>query len=246
VAGQGGGSVPAVANLDADVPATALAVYAHPDDPEVSVGGTLAAWAERGTTVHVCICAAGDKGAVEPLADPAELVARRRGEVAAAGELLGVAEHHWMDYPDGEIEDDLELRSRLVHLIRHVRPDVVVGADPTAVYFGQHYVNHRDHRSVGWATIDAVSPAAGNPNYFPDAGPPHQVSRLYLSGTLEPDVWIDTTRTIDRKAQAVACHASQVGKPGEWLRRVVRERAEQAGRQAGVRFAESFRRLSLD
>jgi LmbE family N-acetylglucosaminyl deacetylase len=235
-----------VATLDADVPATALAVYAHPDDPEVSVGGTLAAWADRGTVIHVCICAEGDKGAAEVVVDAAGLVAQRRAEVAAAGAVLGVAEHHWLGYPDGEIEDDLALRERLVGLIRQVRPDVVVGADPTAVFFGQHYVNHRDHRSLGWATIDAVAPAAASPNYFPEAGPAHQVSRLYLSGTLEPDVWVDTTQTIDRKAQAVACHASQVGEPGEWLRRVVRERAEQAGRQAGVRFAEAFRRLSLD
>jgi LmbE family N-acetylglucosaminyl deacetylase len=99
---------------------------------------------------------------------------------------------------------------------------------------------------VGWATIDAVSPAAANPHYFPDAGPAHRVSRLYLSGTLEPDVWVDTTDSIDIKAQAVACHASQVGEPGEWLRAVVRERAEEAGRQAGVRYAEAFRCLILD
>lgn len=235
-----------MATLDTDVPVTALAIYAHPDDPEVSVGGTLAAWAERGTTIHVCICAEGDKGASVVADDPADLVARRRDEVAAAGAVLGVAVHHWLSYPDGEIEDDAALRERLVEVIRRVRPDVVVGPDPTAVFFGQHYVNHRDHRNLGWATIDAVSPAAANPNYFPGAGAAHQVSRLYLSGTLEPDVWIDTSQTIDRKARAVACHASQVGEPGEWLRLVVRERAEQAGRQAGVRFAEGFRRLTLD
>jgi LmbE family N-acetylglucosaminyl deacetylase len=235
-----------VAQLDADVPVAVLAIYAHPDDPEVSVGGTLAAWADRGAAIHVCICAEGDKGSSVPVVDAGDLVALRRAEVAAAGAVLGVSAHHWLGYADGQIDDDLELRGRLVELIRRIRPDVVVGADPTAVFFGQHYVNHRDHRSLGWATIDAVSPAAANPNYFPDAGAPHRVSRLYLSGTLEPDVWVDTTRTIDRKAQAVACHASQVGEAGEWLRLVVRERAEEAGRQAGVRFAEAFRRLNLD
>lgn len=234
-----------MATLDDDVPATALAIYAHPDDPEVSVGGTLAAWADGGASIHVCICAEGDKGSSARV-DPDELSVRRRAEVAAAGAVLGITAHHWLGYGDGEIDDDHRLRERLVALIREVRPDVVVGADPTAVFFGQHYVNHADHRSLGWATIDAVSPAAANPNYFPGAGPAHQVSRLYLSGTLEPDVWVDTSTTIDRKAQAVACHASQVGEPGEWLRLVVRERAEQAGREAGVRFAEAFRRLSLD
>jgi LmbE family N-acetylglucosaminyl deacetylase len=66
-----------------------------------------------------------------------------------------------------------------------------------------------------------------------------------LSGTLEPDVWVDISDTIDVKAEALACHASQVGPPGEWLRSVVRQRAEAGGRQAGVRYAEGFRRLLI-
>jgi LmbE family N-acetylglucosaminyl deacetylase len=90
-----------------------------------------------------------------------------------------------------------------------------------------------------------VTPAAGNPHYFPDAGPAHEPAVLYLSGTLEPDVWIDITDTIDTKAAALACHATQVEQPGEWLRSVVRQRAEAGGRQAGVRYAEGFRRLVL-
>jgi LmbE family N-acetylglucosaminyl deacetylase len=235
-----------VVTVDTAVPSVVLAIYAHPDDPEVSVGGTLARWSAAGAAVHVCICTDGDKGSSDPAAEPADLVARRRLEVAAAGDVLGVVDHHWLGYPDGGIEDDAQLGERLVRLIRSLRPDVVVGADPTAVFFGRHYVNHRDHRRVGWATVDAVSPAAANPHYHPAAGPPHQVSRLYLSGTLEPDVWVDTTASIDIKARAVACHASQVAEPGEWLRAVVRERAEEAGRQAGVRYAEAFRCLILD
>jgi LmbE family N-acetylglucosaminyl deacetylase len=235
-----------VAELVTAAPASALAIYAHPDDPEVSCGGTLARWAAAGTTVEVCVSAAGDKGSLDPDTDPAELTERRHAEVTAAGAVLGVARHHRLGYRDGELENDRDLRGRLVALIRSVRAEVVVCPDPTAVFFGQHYANHRDHRVLGWAVLDAVSPAAGNPHYFPGAGPAFQPSVLYLSGTLEPDVWIDITDTIDIKAEALGCHASQLGAPGEWLRSVVRQRAEEGGRQAGVRYAEGFRRLVLD
>jgi LmbE family N-acetylglucosaminyl deacetylase len=234
-----------VAVLVTESPATVLAVYAHPDDPDVSAGGTLARWAAGGTAVHVCICADGDKGSSDPATDPAELVARRRLEVAASGQILGVKAHHWLGFGDGELDDDRELRARLVALVREVRPDAVVAPDPTAIYFGQHYLNHRDHRVVGWAALDAVSPAAANPHYFPDLGPAHAVRVVYLSGALQPDVWVDISATIDIKAAAIACHASQVGESDEWLRGAVRQRAEEAGREASVGFAEAYRRLFL-
>lgn len=234
-----------MAELMDDVPRSALAVYAHPDDPDVSCGGTLARWAEAGTTVEVCICADGDKGSLDPSADTSALTALRRREVEEAGKVLGVAVHHFLGYRDGEVEDNAELRGRLVALIRDVKPDVVVCPDPTAVFFGRQYANHRDHRMVGWATLDAVTPAVANPHYFPGAGAAHQPRVLYLSGTLEPDVWVDITDVVERKAQAVACHASQVGEPGEWLRTVVRQRAEAGGRRAGVRYAEGYRELQL-
>ncbi|HET9076344.1 MAG TPA: PIG-L deacetylase family protein [Acidimicrobiales bacterium] len=234
-----------MAELVADVPAVALAVYAHPDDPDVAAGGTLARWARAGCRVEVCICADGDKGSLDPAVHPADLVARRRQETEEAGRLLGVNRHHWLGYPDGELDDNAALRGRLVELIRSVRPTAVVAPDPTAVFFGSTYVNHRDHRTVGWAAIDAVAPAAANPHYFPDRGPAHRVDTLYLSGTLEPDVWVDVSATIDTKAAAIACHASQLGDAGEWLRGAVRRRAEEAGREASVPLAEGFRRITL-
>lgn len=234
-----------MAELLAAVPASALAIYAHPDDPDVSCGATLAKWAAAGCEVHVCICADGDKGSMDPGDSPTELVRRRRDEVGAAGAVLGVARHHWLGFADGDLDDERALRQRLVGLIRAVRPATVVCADPTAVYFGAHYVNHRDHRTTGWATLDAVAPAAANPHYFPDEGAPHRVGMLLLSGTLAPDCWVDVGDTVDAKAAAVACHHSQVGVGEEWLRTVVLQRAEEAGREAGVSYAEAYRRLEL-
>ena len=228
-----------------DAPERALAVYAHPDDPDVSCGGTMARWAAAGTELTVVVCTQGDKGSLDPEVDPAELVPRRVDEVTAAAAALGLAGHHFLGYPDGEIENSLEVRSRLVGLVRGFRPEAVLCPDPTAVLFGSSYVNHRDHRMVGWSTLDAVAPAAANPHYFPGQGPAHQVESVYLSGTLEPDAWVDITAWIEAKSEAIRRHRSQLGDNGEWLDQVVRRRAEEQGEVVGVAYAESFRTLRL-
>ena len=146
---------------------------------------------------------------------------------------------------DGELENDLGLRAELVGVIRDLRPEVLVCPDPLAVFFGEHYYNHRDHRVVGFAALDAAAPAAASPLYFPGAGGAFAVEVAYLSGSLEPTIYVDVTSTIERKAEAVLCHRTQLGETGEHFRDVVRERAEEAGSTAGVRFAEGFRRIHL-
>ncbi len=234
-----------MAELVEEAPPSALAVYAHPDDPEVSCGGTLARWAAAGSDVHVVVCTVGDKGSSDSDVVPAELARRRAGEMAAAAASLGLRSHLVLGYPDGEIDNTAELRAELVGVVRRIRPHVVVCPDPTAVLFGSRYFNHRDHRVVGWATLDAVSPAAASPHYFPERGPAHQVATVYLSGTLEPDVWVDVSPSIDAKAEALLCHESQLAETAEWLRQVVRRRAEEGGLVAGVDYAEGFRLLRL-
>src|SRR5258708_14386386 len=200
-----------MAELVETTPASALAVYAHPDDPEVSCGGTLARWAKEGAEVHPVICCLGEKGSSDPASDPVALASRRAAEGTAATGVLGLGGHRSLGYPDGELDDTLALRGQLVALIRELKPQVVVCPDPTAAFFGRSYVNHRDHRVVGWATLDAVAPAAWSPLYFPSEGAPHRVATVYLSGTLEADSWVDGTDTIDLKAEARLCHHSQLG-----------------------------------
>lgn len=240
-------TVPAV--IVAEIPRRVLAVYAHPDDPEISAGGTLARWADAGAEVHLCITTLGDKGSSDPDADPAVVARIRTEETAAAAEVLGLASTECLGHHDGDLPDDRELRGELVRRVRALRPDVVLCPDPTAVFFGDRYFNHRDHRVTGWATLDAVAPAAANPHYFPehlaDGLAVHQVQTVYLSGTLEPDCWVDVTGTQERKIEALFCHTSQLVETGEWFRQFLRERAEAEGRRVGVRYAESFRRLVL-
>jgi len=221
-----------------------LAVYAHPDDPEVSCGGTLASWAKAGAEVHVVIGAKGEKGSSDPDVDLEALAAQRADEVAAAAAALGLAGVHLLGHPDGELDAAPDLRAEIVGLIRELRPSTVVCPDPTAVLFGDGYVSHVDHRTIGWATLDAVAPAAGSPHYFPDRGAAHQVATLLLTGTLEPDVWVDIEGVLDEKIAALFSHASQLADDaGEWLGEFIRQRAADEGRRAGVAYAEVFRRI---
>jgi LmbE family N-acetylglucosaminyl deacetylase len=219
---------------DARVPRTVLAVYAHPDDPEVACGGSLAQWVDRGAEAHVVIVNRGDKGSSSADADPDELATERAAEVAAASGVLGLASFNLLGRPDGESENDPELRAVLVEVVRRLRPDTVVCPDPTALFFG-----------AGSAVLDAVAPAAASPLYFPDSGPAHQVEQVYLSGTLQPDTAVDIGAVLDRKTAALACHRSQLGEGQEWVRELVAQRAADAGRGQGLRYAEVFRVLRL-
>ncbi|MEX0664580.1 MAG: PIG-L deacetylase family protein [Acidimicrobiia bacterium] len=235
--------------LIADPPGRALAVYAHPDDPEISAGGTLARWADAGAEVWVLITTRGEKGTIDPDADLDALARVRVEETAAASAKLGFAGHLHLDYGDGEIADNRDLVGSIVRCVREVRPEIVVCPDPTAVFFGDGYFNHRDHRVTGWATLDAVAPAAGNPHYFPEHRAEglevHHVGAVYLTGTLEPNCWVDITDTLERKIDALFCHASQLTETGEWFREFLRNSAEEAGLAAGVAYAEGFRRIRL-
>lgn len=222
-----------------------MAIYAHPDDADVAAGGLLAQWATDGCAVHLVVVCDGAKGSHSINPDSGVLRETRREELQLAADLLGASSLTSLDLPDGGITNDEELRASLVELIRRHRPEVVVGPDPTATFFGGVYVNHRDHRETGWALLDAVAPAAAMPLYFPTRGEPHQVGRLLLSGTHEPDVVADVSRSIDLKVKAVLAHTSQLAGDADAIRDVVYSRAEQAGRPVGAAFGEAFRSVEL-
>ena len=115
--------------------------------------------------------------------------------------------------------------------------------------FGDGYFNHHDHRVTGWATLDSVASAAANPHYFPEhlteGLAVHQARAVYLTGTLEPNTWIDIGDTLERKIDALFCHSSQLTDAGEWFRQFLRERAEEASDTSGARYTEAFRRLTF-
>ena len=223
-----------------------LGVFAHPDDPEFSLGGSAARWADEGAHITYCIVTNGAAGSNNPDQDLAELVRIREAEQRAAAAVLGVKEVLFLGYPDGTLQPTLELRRELTRIIRQLKPDRVVCGDPTAVFYGDGYINHPDHRAAAEAAVYAVFPSAVTRPIFPEllaeGYEPHQVKELYISGTSQPNTYIDISSTLERKIEALRCHKSQLDPgDGEWIRNW----AAETGKAGGVAYAEAFRVMKL-
>ena len=227
----------------------ALAVFAHPDDAEIAAGGSLAKWAAAGREVHLLVLTNGDRGSQDRALDRRELARVRAAETVEGARVLGLAGATVLDVHDGELENTAEIRAEVVRAIRRVRPSTVVSCDPTAWFFENRYYNHSDHCTAGVITLDAVFPGAGNPHYFSahlDEGlDPHDVGRVWLAWTLEPNHHEDVTGHLESKVSALAQHASQLSEGIAFFQDELVKEAEEAGRTIGARHAESFRVLDL-
>lgn len=133
---------------------TILSVWAHPDDEAYCCGALMAEAVAAGQRV-VCVTATrGELGSTDPDRWPPgqELADVRTKELAAALAVLGVAEHSWLDYPDGQCADldPAEPIARLGKLIEQVQPDTVLTFGPDGGTF------HPDHMAVSqWVTAAA-------------------------------------------------------------------------------------------
>lgn len=232
----------------APVPERVLAVMAHPDDPEFSSAGTIALWTRAGAAVAYVILTDGSKGSSDRTMTAERLTALREAEQRAAATSLGVAQVTFLGYPDGALVPDIDLRHTLARQIRRHRPDLVLTHDPSAYYFDR-YINHPDHRAAGQATLEAVFPTARDwlnaPHLLADEGlEPHAVREVWLTGTREPDTWIDIAPTFDLKLAALRQHASQIREPHA-LESRLRERAASLAEGHGMTLAEAFKRIVL-
>jgi LmbE family N-acetylglucosaminyl deacetylase len=142
----------------ADPLGTILSVWAHPDDETYLCGGLMARAVRNGSRV-VCVTATrGELGSPDeerwpsgkPLADV------RTKELEAALGVLGVTEHHWLDYPDGgcAAADQDEATGRVAELMAEVRPDTVLTFGPDGM------TGHDDHISVSRWTASAFGRVA--------------------------------------------------------------------------------------
>lgn len=241
---------------------TLLAIFAHPDDEAFGTGGTLARYAAEGASIVLVCATRGEAGEIadESQATPETLGDVRENELRCAAGALGISEVIFLDYcdsgMDGTPENDApqafvnapadEVISRLVGIIRRVRPDVVITFEPNGGY------GHPDHIAAHRHTVAAFH-AAADPARYPEQGDAWQASNLFYtaiprsfflemrdqleamgedtsdfarweeSGAGWPDeqinVTLDVTQKIEAKWTALNCHRTQFG-PDNLFRRL--------------------------
>lgn len=191
--------------VDIEMPESALAIGAHPDDIEFGCGATLAKWAAGGCKIYHFVCTDGSKGTWDPLQDRDLLVAQRRAEQLEASRILGgEGRVEFGGWVDGELQSTLEQRSVVAKHIRTVKPQVVLGHDPW-----KRYRLHPDHRNAGFLVTDGIV-AARDPLFFPEHGlPPHRPDKLLLWEADVPDHLELVAQYEDIKLQALLAHRSQ-------------------------------------
>jgi LmbE family N-acetylglucosaminyl deacetylase len=136
---------------------TILGVWAHPDDETYLSAGLMAKAVRNGQRV-VCVTATrGEEGSQDHIRwPPAEIGMVREKELDEALAIIGVQEHHWLDYHDGACDqvDPEEAVAKVVAIMEEVQPDTVLTFDPKG------HTLHPDHMAVHRWTTRAFARAA--------------------------------------------------------------------------------------
>jgi LmbE family N-acetylglucosaminyl deacetylase len=236
---------------DSEQQRVALVFMAHPDDAEFGCAGTVAAWVREGWEVSYVICTDASGGGPDDATDVgpearARITATRKAEQRAAGDVLGLRDVVFLDYPDGRIQPTLELRRDIVRLVRGYRPQRVILPSPERIWTPAYPIGrfHPDHLAVGEATLAALYPAAQNPWDFPELLAegllPHKVREFYITAAPVLNHAVDISATIELKIDALRAHVSQLGADISELAERVRNWTAEAGKAHGFAHAEVF------
>ncbi len=190
-----------------DAPLDILVVAPHPDDAELSVGGTILVSRAQGLRVGVVELTNGEP---TPHGSP-EIRAR---ETAAATQILGLNWRHNLNLPNRRLEESLDARRELAGVFRVTRPRIIL-----APYWEDA---HPDHISASrlcdaarfWAKLSRTD-MPGEPYHPPTI---FYYWSIHLRIHPAPAMVVDISDVIDRKMEAIRCYESQffIGKSQEF------------------------------
>jgi len=174
-----------------------LAIAAHPDDVELTCGGTLIKMAQAGYRTGILDLTGGETGT----RGTPQL---RAQEAVEAARTMGVTERSNAGLPDAHLHNSDDTRRAVVGWIRHFHPGTVILPFPTG--------RHPDHIAASELGRDSCF-LAGLKNY--DApGEPHRPTKIlyalaYREDPVKPTFVVDISAEFETKMAAIKCYASQ-------------------------------------
>tara|TARA_B100000575_G_C22954706_1_gene551961 strand:+ start:68 stop:787 length:720 start_codon:yes stop_codon:yes gene_type:complete len=219
-----------------------LAFGAHPDDVELSCGGTIHKSITQGKTVGIVDLTEGELGTRGD-------VKTRTNESNNAADVLGVNFRINLKMPDGFIISSKQNQLKVIELIRKYKPEVV--------FCNSVDDRHPDHSKASTLVREACYLSGlikiitkDSKGLVQDSWRPRAVYSYIQWKSLKPDFVVDISSSIDIKMDAVNCYKSQFYNPisSEPITPIstrnfiesVRYRAADLGRLVHVDYAEGF------
>jgi bacillithiol biosynthesis deacetylase BshB1 len=218
-----------------------LAFAAHPDDAEISAGGTIAKLVSQGKKVGIVDFTQGELGS----RGSAEL---RMVEAAKSGEILGLSARENLKMADGFFEHSEENLRAVIRMVRKYQPEIVLANSVSD--------RHPDHGKGSKLASEACylsglrkieSELDGQPQTH---WRPKVVYHYIQDYFIEPDFVVDVTPFFQKKMDAIKAFSSQFFDPnsnepttpisGEDFFSFLESRAMQFGRPIGAKYGEGF------
>jgi N-acetylglucosamine malate deacetylase 1 len=221
--------------MPTDSTADILAIAAHRDDVEQTCGGTLLRSAARGLRTAILDLTRGEAGT----RGTAEGRAREANDAAR---ILGVGWRDALDLPDGAIANTLENRIKIVHVLRQLRPRVVI-----LPYWQARHPDHAIVASLGYEACFLSGLAKIDTGTEPHR--PFKIVYASLYADVRPSFVVDITPFVEQRLSALMAYRSQYANQAaggglfvaeEEIRERTFAEARHYGLLAGVLYGEPF------
>jgi len=214
-----------------------LAIAAHPDDVELTCGGTLLKMARRGYKTGILDLTAGEMGT-------RGTPETRAKEAAKAAKLLGVAWRGTLGVPDSDVQPARQHKLKLASVIRELRPKIVI--------LPYWQARHPDHYHA--ATLGYEGCFLAGLKQLPIEGEPYRPFKILYSTSyadVRPTFVVDITKEFEQRRKAILAFGSQFrpakrapkGKVFLAIDRLddeMNQLARHYGQMIGVKYGEPF------
>jgi N-acetylglucosamine malate deacetylase 1 len=214
-----------------------LAIAAHPDDVELTCGGTLLKMAERGYKTGILDLTAGEMGT-------RGTPETRAKEAAQAGKILRVAWRGVLGVPDSDVQASRQHKLKLAGAIRELRPRTVI-----LPYWEARHPDHYNASTLGYEGCFLAGL-----KQLPLAGEPYRPFKILYSmayAEVRPTFVVDITAQYERRRKAILAFGSQFRPKGaarkskvhlaiDQLEDQMNQLARHYGQMIGVKYGEPF------